>query len=165
MAKKTIFVVGVSGTGKTTLAQALAARLGALFLDADDFHSAENVAAMRSGHALTDDMRADWLENVGRAAAVAGDDVVFACSALKLKYRDKLRTFVPDARLIMLDVSRETLVERMNNRPGHFMPTSLLDSQLAIAEFPERSEQGCRTIDGTLPVAALVELIAKGEPI
>ena len=154
-----VFVIGVSGTGKSTIAAALAETKGAAFLDADDFHPPENVEAMRNGVALTDEMRLGWLETVGQTASNHKGDVCFACSALKKTYRDILRKNAPGSQFVLLDVARETLQTRMKQRKNHYMPPSLLDSQLATFEFPTASETDVIVVDGELPVGEIVKTI------
>ncbi len=118
-----IFVIGVSGTGKSTIAEAIARKIDASFLDADDFHPEENVVAMSNGIPLTDEMRAGWLKTVcGAASSHRSDGVTVACSALKKSYRDTIRNYVAGCKFVFLDVSREVLKQRMANRPGHYMP-------------------------------------------
>ncbi len=157
--------MGVSGSGKTTVGQLLADRLGVPFEDADSLHSPANVAKMAAGHPLTDADRRPWLAAVGRALAAARETgMVMACSALKRAYRDAIRADAPTARFLELDGSRETLESRVGHREGHFMPASLLDSQLATLEPLQRDEPGERIdIDsygspGSLVDAALEEL-------
>ncbi|GFE74591.1 gluconokinase [Novosphingobium sp. TCA1] len=135
-----IIVMGVSGCGKSTLGALLAEALDCVFLEGDMFHSPEAVEKMRAGHALTDADRWPWLDRLGAAAAEAvsrDGRVVVACSALRLAYRDRLRAAIGDgARFVLLEASRENLFARLGNRPGHYMPPSLLDSQLATLEAP-----------------------------
>jgi gluconokinase len=135
-----VLVMGVAGSGKTTIARALAEALDADPLDADDYHSAENVERMRHGIPLDDAARAPWLRAVHDAVVerrAAGRRVVLACSALKAAYREVLLAGVPDAVVVYLAVDRAVLDHRLRSRPGHFMPASLLDSQLADLEPPE----------------------------
>jgi carbohydrate kinase (thermoresistant glucokinase family) len=154
-----IVVGGVSGVGKTTIAQALAARLGAQFIDADELHPAANVRKMSAGIPLDDEDRAPWLDVVGRALA-SSTGVVVACSALRRRYRDRLRRWAPDAVIVQLVADRELLGARMMNRSGHFMPASLLDSQLELLEVLEREERGC-VVDAGDPVELIVDRIMR----
>ncbi len=132
--------MGVSGAGKTTVGQRLAAALGWRFRDADDLHSRENVAKMAAGIPLTDEDRAPWLaalRDVVRRALESGEDLVLACSALKRSYRELLTVDTARQRWVYLWAPREVLAERLARRRGHYMPTTLLDSQLATLEVPE----------------------------
>jgi gluconokinase len=136
-------VMGVSGSGKSVIGAALARSLGVEFLDGDDFHSPANVARMSSGIPLTDQDRAQWVAVLAgklRQASAAGLGLVVACSALKRGYRDILRAGVPELKFILLEGSRPLIAERLAHRAGHFMPPSLLDSQLATLESPTPDE-------------------------
>lgn len=135
---RSVVVMGVSGSGKSTVGELLAARLGIRFVDGDALHPPANVAKMAAGHPLGDADRAPWLDAVG--GVLAAGDVVVACSALKRAYRDRLRAAAPALALVVLDGPREVLAERMGHRPGHFMPVALLDSQLATLEPPADDE-------------------------
>ncbi len=141
MNDKSIFIVmGVSGSGKTTVAQALAQATGGIALDADDFHPKENKAKMSAGIPLTDDDRWPWLDRLNaelRARGSQGKPLFLACSALKQKYRDRLVAGLPDARIVYLKGSRELIAARLALRKGHFMPAALLDSQFAALEEPK----------------------------
>lgn len=142
-----VVVMGVSGTGKSTVGRALAAELGLPFVEGDDLHPPANVAKMAAGIPLDDADRAPWLDRV--AAELAARPCVVACSALKRAYRDRLRAAAPDLALVFLDGDPATLAERVGARSAHFMPVSLLDSQLATLEPPTPDEQ---------PIAADVAL-------
>jgi gluconokinase len=134
-----VVVMGVTGAGKTTVGQRLAAALGAAFLDADDYHPPENVAKMRAGTALTDADRQPWLERLNallREQAARGASVVLACSALKGAYRTTLLAEVPAARLVYLRGGRDRIAARLATRRGHYMDPALLDSQFAALEEP-----------------------------
>jgi carbohydrate kinase (thermoresistant glucokinase family) len=155
-----VIVMGVSGAGKTTVGRALARRLGWSFIEGDDFHPAANIELMAAGHPHTDADRAPWLaalraqiEHIMRS----GDHAVIACSALKHRYRSVLAGQDSEAvRFVQLDVPRGVLEQRLAHRHGHFMPPSLLDSQLATLE---ESTTALR-VDGTQPVESLVDQIA-----
>ncbi len=139
-----LIVMGVSGCGKSTLGKLLAEALGAPFLEGDDFHSQAAVAKMRGGEPLSDADRWPWLERLGLATAeaiAAHGSAVVACSALRKPYRDRLRAVIPaPVRFVLPDSSRESLLARLAGREGHFMPASLLDSQLATLERPVADE-------------------------
>jgi gluconokinase len=136
-------VMGVSGSGKSVVGAALATELDVEFADGDDFHSAANVERMTAGIPLTDADRAAWLAALAariREAKDAGVGLVVACSALKRSYRDTLRAAAADLQFVFLDGSRELIAARLKTRSGHYMPASLLDSQLATLEKPAPDE-------------------------
>jgi gluconokinase len=139
-----IVVMGVAGSGKTSVGERLAERLGMTFRDADEFHSDANKAKMTSGVPLTDDDRWPWLDAIGTAIAEAvasGEGIIVACSALKRAYRDRILARAGHVvTFIWLDGSRKTLEGRIGARKDHFMPASLLDSQLATLEPPGPDE-------------------------
>ncbi len=139
-----IVVMGVSGCGKSTVGRLLADDLGLDYIEGDDLHPPENVARMAAGVALTDADRQGWLQALARRLADAranGRGLVLSCSSLKRSYRDILRMGSPDVRFIHLHGARELLMARMAARPGHYMPPSLLDSQLATLELPGADEE------------------------
>lgn len=145
MVKPLIVVIGVSGSGKTTVGQQLARELGIPFADADDLHSQKSRDKMAAGHPLDDEDRWPWLSRVAHAlsdADVAGTGLVIACSALKGSYRQAILTEEPRARFVLLTGSRELIERRLNRREGHFMPEILLGSQLATLEPLGDSEPG-----------------------
>jgi carbohydrate kinase (thermoresistant glucokinase family) len=137
-----IVVMGVSGCGKSSVGIALAEALGARFIDGDDLHPEANKAKMGAGIPLNDADRWPWLDLVGQEL-VAGPATVIACSALKRAYRDRIRTAAPKTFFVHLDGSRDLLAKRLGARTGHFMPATLLDSQLAILEPLGSDESGC----------------------
>jgi gluconokinase len=140
-----IVVMGVSGCGKSTVARDIAERVGGLYLDGDDFHPVSNVEKMRHGVPLTNEDRLPWLEAVGRVMRERrepGRPVIMACSALRRMYRDRIREQEPDAFFVCLVASRDELERRLQLRKGHFMPASLLDSQLATLEPVASGEYG-----------------------
>ena len=156
-----ILIMGVSGSGKTTIGQALAEATGAAFLEGDDFHSAENKAKMSAGIALDDADRWPWLDSMGAAlgaSARATGTALAACSALKHSYRRRLAAAARlPMHMILLHGDAALLARRMRGRQGHFMPTSLLDSQIATLEAPGADEDAL-TLDISRPRD---ELIAK----
>lgn len=158
-----IVVMGVSGSGKSTLGAALAGAIGCPFLEGDDFHAPESVDRMRSGEPLTDDNRWPWLDRLGQAIGAGLDRdgiAVASCSALKYSYRDRLRAAIPAPVLfILLDGEEEELRRRMSARADHYMPASLLDSQLATLEWPQADETAL-ILDANLPTDLLCETIA-----
>jgi gluconokinase len=163
-----LVVMGVAGSGKTTIAAALASQLQCSFADGDDLHPQHNVAKMARGEPLTDVDREPWLQAVAAwiaARHASGSSTVVACSALKRRYRDTLRQAAPRVAFVHLDVPAETLHERLQRRRGHFMPASLLDSQLATLEPLQPDELGF-AVEATGPPAAVVAMIvahAKGD--
>ena len=135
--------MGVSGAGKSAVGFALARRLGLEFVDADALHPETNVAKMAAGIPLTDDDRWPWLALVGHALASAErEGLVIACSALRRAYRDAIRAVAPTVQFVHLSVPASTLAQRVGDRPEHFMPAALLDSQLATLEPLEADEVG-----------------------
>lgn len=152
---RVIVVMGVSGTGKSTVGRALAETLDLPFVEGDDLHPPANVAKMADGIPLTDADRAPWLD---RIAAQLDKPVVVTCSALKRGYRDRLRAAAPDLVLVYLHGTPELLATRMAQRDGHFMPTSLLESQLATLEEPAADEDAI-PVDVALRPDEIVELV------
>lgn len=151
-----LVVMGVSGSGKSTVGAALAQRLRVPFADADDFHPPENIAKMTAGQALDDQDRYPWLESVGAWLAAHPDGGVMSCSALKRTYRDQLRHHAAGLRFLLLEGSREVIAKRQASRPGHFMPPALLTSQFATLEPLEPDEDGV-VIDVDQSVDSIVQ--------
>ncbi|GAA4129890.1 gluconokinase [Nocardioides fonticola] len=148
--------MGVAGSGKSTVGAALADRLGLPYLDGDDLHPPANLARMRAGLPLRDDDRWPWLDAVGAWLAGRSGGGVVACSALRRRYRDRLRAVVPDLVIVHLHTTDPDLLRRrLAARRGHFLPPALLDSQLATLEPLEADERGV-VLDLALPVDDLV---------
>ncbi|MER5602198.1 gluconokinase [Streptomyces sp. NPDC002265] len=142
-----VVVMGVAGTGKTTIGPLLAARLGVPYAEGDDFHPQDNIDRMSAGIPLTDEDRWPWLDAIGGwAHGRAGLGGVVSCSALKRSYRDRLRASAPDLVFVHLAGDRALIEDRMSHRQGHFMPTALLDSQFATLQPLEADEAGV-TVD------------------
>jgi gluconokinase len=152
-----VVLMGVTGSGKTTVGKALAASLGWKYLDADEFHSATNVAKMHAGVPLDDADRQPWLETL---AHLIGDNIqvrdsaVLACSALKQTYRDKL-SISAEVRFVYLKGDRETIAERLGARRDHYMNPNLLDSQFETLEEPIDALE----INVTLPINVIIQRI------
>lgn len=160
-----IVIMGVSGSGKTTVGQALARRLGWAFVDADDHHPPANLEKMRRGMPLTDEDREPWLRVLGRLVQdhVAGErDLVLACSALRTRHREALRRGISDhaMRFVYLRGDYDRIDRRLRDRTGHFMPESLLRSQFEALEEPGPEE--AVAVDVGPPVPAMVDAIARG---
>lgn len=157
--------MGVSASGKTTVGEALGERLQWAFEDGDAWHSAANIAKMKSGQELTDEDRAPWLQSLNQAMrnwSASGRNVVLACSALKASYREVLRSgmALESARFVYLKGTFEAFRQRIEARQGHFMPESLLQSQFKTLEEPNASE--ALIVDAAVPVAEIVEAIVGG---
>ena len=158
-AMRLFVVMGVAGCGKSSVGAAVAERLGATYLDGDDFHPAENIAKMSRGEPLTDDDRWPWLKIVGQEAARRSGTVLTGCSALRRAYRECLVAAAGEPiGFIFLDGSRELIADRMARREGHFMPLSLLDSQCDALERPAADEPAL-TIDISGSEKEVVDLI------
>lgn len=144
-----IVVMGVSGSGKSTLGRLLAKTLDRPFVEGDDLHPEANRAKMARGEPLTDEDRAPFLDNVGQALKGNSPPPIASCSALKRSYRNRLRAIAGDVLFVLPDVSRSELERRITQREDHFMPPSLLDSQLTTLEPPDADEMAI-VIDGNL---------------
>jgi gluconokinase len=149
-----LVAMGVSGSGKSTIADKLAQRLGWRYEDGDKFHPASNVAKMSAGHPLTDDDRWPWLQAIADEIDriyLARQHAVIACSALKRAYRDVLVHGRNDVRIVYLQGSQQLIADRLAQRKGHFMPPGLLDSQFKTLEPPDASEHAVTvSIDGSV---------------
>lgn len=156
--RPSLVLMGVSAAGKTVVGRDAAARAGVVFLDADDLHPAANVAKMAAGHPLDDADRAPWLDAVGEALR-DHRPCIMACSALKRSYRARLRELAPGTLFALLDVPRPVLEQRLSTREGHYMPASLLDSQLATLESPAPGEL-VTILDGEKSIPQLAQEVA-----
>ena len=157
-----VVVMGVSGCGKSTVGRLIARRLGCEFLEGDDLHPPRNVERMASGIALTDNDRRDWLHAIAQQladASAARHGLIVACSALKRSYRNLLRTASGELAFVHLNGSLALLEARMKARTDHFMPASLLESQLQTLEPPGADER-CLSIDAAVPVGQIAEQAA-----
>jgi gluconokinase len=151
-----VVVMGVSGSGKTTVGAALAQRLRVPFADADDFHPKANIDKMSAGIPLTDEDRGPWLDTIGAwLAAHAEHGGVASCSALRRAYRDVLTAAAPSAYFLHLHGTPQVIAARVAGRPGHFMPAALVESQFATLEPLEADERGA-VLDVDQPVDDLV---------
>lgn len=154
-----VVVMGVSGSGKSTLGAAIAGRLGRPFIEGDSLHPEANVAKMSAGTPLTDADRGPWLEALAARIAeheAAGRASVTGCSALKRSYRGILRNGAPRVLFLHVHGAREVLADRLSNRPGHFFPAALLDTQLETLEPLGADEDGV-VIDVALPPDAQLD--------
>lgn len=156
-------MMGVAGAGKTVIGSLLAAALRVPFVEGDDLHPPANVAKMAQGIPLTDADRLPWLNTIAAqiaAAARRGSGIVVSCSALKRAYRDILRGADPHLQFVHLMGDRELIAQRLGNRAGHFMPASLLDSQLVTLEIPAPDEHAW-TFDLAEPPERIVAQIVQ----
>ena len=154
-----VVVMGVSGSGTTTIGTLVAHELGVEFIDGDSLHPLENVRKMAAGTPLDDDDRWPWLEIVGRTLHEHGErreGLVVACSALKRVYRERIRSQAPSALFLHLDGTVEVLTRRIEGRSGHFMPAALLESQIETLE-PLAQEEGGYVLNIDQPVADMVD--------
>jgi gluconokinase len=154
-----IVVMGVSGSGKSTVAAGLVERLGWDFAEGDEFHPPENVEKMRSGHPLTDEDRWPWLRRLAEWIGEherAGRPCIVTCSALKRSYRDLLRDGHPSVWFVHVHAEAKLIRDRLEHRTGHYMPASLLDSQLATLEPLQPDEPGT-VINGSGPPEQVVD--------
>jgi gluconokinase len=158
-----VIVMGVSGSGKSWLAEKLAHATGWPFAEGDDYHSEANKAKMHAGIPLTDADRIPWLDSLHQVMLNwhrSGQSGILTCSALKDAYRQRLTAQLPEARLVWLDPPREVLADRMAHRPGHFMPPALLDSQLATLEPPTGALRNhVLRLDGSEPIDQAIQKI------
>jgi len=156
-----MIVMGVTGSGKSTIGTLLAARLGLAFIDGDDLHPVANRQKMSAGIPLDDSDRAPWLAEIGRVIAerlAEGSPIVVACSALKRRYRDALREQVPTLLFVHLQGRTDVIADRLGERRNHFMPPGLLDSQIDALE-PLEDDEAKILADVSLPPDALVNSV------
>lgn len=154
-----VVLIGVSGSGKTTVGQCLASQLGWPFHDADDFHPAANIEKMRRGQPLSDEDRVPWLRAIGQAMAdveAKKQSAVFTCSALKVAYRQQLRASARGVTIVSLEVDEPTLHTRLTRRAGHFFNPALLDSQLRTLEPAKDADL---RVDASQPVEQITRQI------
>ncbi|MFI9064033.1 gluconokinase [Streptomyces sp. NPDC053429] len=157
-AGRVVVVMGVAGSGKTSVGRLLADALGLPFAEGDAFHPAANVAKMSGGTPLDDTDRRPWLDAIGEwiARAAGQDGCVVSASALKRVYRDRLRAAAPGVVFVHLTGERSLIEKRLAERTGHFMPAALLDSQLAALEPLQEDEAGA-VVDAAGPAARTAE--------
>jgi gluconokinase len=159
-----VVLMGVSGSGKTTIGTLLAERTGAIFADADDYHPAANKEKMAAGHPLNDDDRQPWLETLNAMLQkwfVAGHSGILACSALKAKYRETLAVGMPpgSVHFVLLDGSPELIAKRLAARKHEFMNPKLLETQLKTLEKPAEGE-AYSVVNDRSPGAVVDEILA-----
>lgn len=157
MKARPILVMGICGTGKSTVARGIADRIGGSFIEADLYHDQASVDRMRAGRPLTDDMRWGWLDRLGAAAAAAPARAVLACSGLSMAHRDRLRAGAGPFDIVFLHGDRDLIAARMAARQGHYMPASLIDSQLAALQPPDPAAEGALWIDVALPADQIID--------
>ena len=156
-----LVIMGVSGSGKTTVGKAVAERLGWVFKEGDELHPPANIAKMSAGVPLTDADRAPWLAAVGRwidGWIAEGQPGVISCSALKRAYRQTLSEGRPQVRVVYIQVPYAVVAERLAHRKGHFMPPGLLSSQFAALEEP-KPDEGVLTVNGDQPLSDTVDAL------
>ncbi|MCM2681213.1 gluconokinase [Echinimonas agarilytica] len=154
-----IIIMGVSGSGKTSLAQKLAAHMKVEFIEADDFHPAQNVAHMNSGKALTDEMRIPWIHAlIDRVSDLTQNQqgFVMSYSGLRKSHRDLFKEHCKGCKFIMLNLGFDVIKQRLTQRKNHFMPTSLLESQFEALDMPTDNEPYIQVINGDASVDALL---------
>ena len=157
-----LIVMGVQGSGKSTAGRAIAARLDVPFIDGDDLHSLQNKQKMASGHPLDDEDRRPWLTTIGQTLAerlAEGQPTVIACSALKRRYRDLIRSLAPDVLFVHLQGGQDLIAQRLSQRNHEYMPAALLDSQFETLEPLADNEAGIR-LDITLSPEEIAEAVA-----
>ena len=155
-----LVVMGVAGCGKSVVGQRIGQLLELPLIEGDDFHPRSNVEKMARGQALSDDDRAGWLDALGQELRRHPGGAVLTCSALKRRYREKLRQAVPTLAFVQLAITPEESQRRVSSRPGHFYPPSLVASQFETLENPV-GEPRVLVVDGTLPIDVLAQRTAQ----
>ncbi|WP_265501535.1 gluconokinase [Paracoccus beibuensis] len=155
-----ILVMGICGTGKSSVARGVADRMDGSFVEADQYHDATSIARMRAGQPLTDDMRWGWLDRLAAALRSSPRRAILACSALGVAHRDRLRAGAGPLDIVFLHGDRDLIEARMKARRDHYMPTSLIDSQLAALQPPDPQAEGALWIDVALPLARIIDIAA-----
>lgn len=164
MAGAVFIVMGVSGSGKTSVGEAIAQQQQVLFIDGDDLHPQANIDKMSRGIPLTDEDRLGWLDTIIQEALAVtgkGEKVVITCSALKQQYRDQLRTGIGSITFLYLKASYQKVFQQLEGRQGHFMPVSLLRSQFALLEEPAQRERDVITIEVQETLDKTITLVLK----
>lgn len=160
LSNTSLVVMGVAGCGKSSLGQLCARTLCVPLLEGDHFHSASNLTKMRNGIPLSDDDRAAWLDTLAEQLQAHPQGVVLTCSALKQRYRERLRAATPGLRFVFLDLTQDQARERVASRPLHLFPVSLVASQFATLEDP-RHEPGVLHLDATKPLTELSSTVVR----
>ena len=161
--KPPIMIMGIMASGKSRIGAQIAAVRGGRFIECDDWHPEANVAKMAAGIPLTDEDRAPWLERLATEVAAAsqtGPQIVFSCSALKLAYREQLRARLPGLVNICLTLDADTAARRASGRGDHFMPSALVESQLATLELPD-AEPFTAIVDAAQPFEQVLDAVEK----
>lgn len=157
MKARPVLVMGICGTGKSTVARGIAERIGGSFIEADLYHDQTSVDRMRAGLPLTDDMRWGWLDRLAAAVAVAPTRAVLACSGLSIAHRDRLRAGAGPLDIVFMHGDRDLIAARMATRRDHYMPPSLIDSQLAALQPPDPAAEGALWCDVALPPDQIID--------
>ena len=158
-------VMGVCGSGKTTVGEAIAEKIGARFIDGDDLHPRANILKMKSGTPLNDEDRAPWLVRVSDVFFSLGnrsESGVVVCSALKKKYRDIIREGNPEVVFVHLYGTKELILERMGKRKGHYMKEDMVNSQFADLEFPTKEESDVVNVDIDASIEEVINRAMQG---
>ena len=161
-----LIVMGVAGSGKSTIGEGLAKTLGTTYMDGDDYHPPANIKKMSAGEPLTDEDRWPWLERFSKELSKARGQIVGGCSSLKRTYREAITRHCGEPVLfIYLHGSKELIAERMGSRTGHFMPTTLIESQFAALEEPQADELTVRVDIGGAPDQIVEDIIVELEKL